>query len=114
VALVGDGGLAMTMAELETAVREHARVIVIVFDNERYGTIRMWQDRRGTGSDVGTELGPVDFAAIGRAMGTRGVRVESDAEFEPALRQALAETRSTVIQLALDRRWVSVDQPATA
>ena len=114
VALVGDGGLAMTMAELETAVRERARVIVIVFDNERYGTIRMWQDRRGTGSEIGTELGPVDFAAIGRAMGTRGVRVESDAEFEPALRQALAETRSTVIQLALDRRWVSVDQPATA
>jgi acetolactate synthase-1/2/3 large subunit len=114
VALVGDGGMAMTMAELETAVREHARVIVIVFDNERYGTIRMWQDRRGTGSEVGTELGPVDFAAIGRAMGARGVRVESDAEFEPALRQALAETRSTVIQLTLDRRWVSVDQPATA
>jgi acetolactate synthase I/II/III large subunit len=114
VALVGDGGLAMTMAELETAVREHARVIVMVFDNERYGTIRMWQDRRGTGSEIGTELGPVDFAAIGRAMGARGVRVESDAEFEPALRQALAETRSTVIQLALDRRWVSVDQPATA
>jgi acetolactate synthase-1/2/3 large subunit len=114
VALVGDGGLAMTMAELETAVREHARVIVVVFDNERYGTIRMWQDRRGTGSEVGTDLGPVDFAAIGRAMGARGVRVESDAEFEPALRQALAETRSTVIHLALDRRWVSVDQPATA
>ena len=41
VALVGDGGLAMTMAELETAVREGARVVVVVFDNERYGTIRM-------------------------------------------------------------------------
>ena len=45
VALVGDGGLAMTMAELETAVRVGARVIVVVFDNERYGTIRMWQER---------------------------------------------------------------------
>ncbi|MGK2851440.1 MAG: thiamine pyrophosphate-binding protein, partial [Candidatus Limnocylindrales bacterium] len=37
VALVGDGGLAMTMAELETAVREQAKVIVLAFDNERYG-----------------------------------------------------------------------------
>ena len=69
VALVGDGGLAMTMAELETAVREHARVIVVVLDNERYGTIRMWQDQRGTGQGVATELGPVDFAAIARACG---------------------------------------------
>lgn len=112
VALVGDGGLAMTMAELETAVRESARVVVIVFDNERYGTIRMVQDRRGTGEGIGTELGPVDFAAIARAVGARGARVERDDGFEPALRSALAADRPTVIQLALDRRWVSVDQPA--
>ena len=110
VALVGDGGMAMTMADLETAVREHARVIVLVFDNERYGTIRMWQERRGTGQGVATELGPVDFAAIGRAVGARGVHVERDAELEAALRQALVEDRPTVIQLAVDRRWVSVDE----
>lgn len=110
VALVGDGGLAMTMAELETAVREHARVVVVLFDNERYGTIRMWQEERGTGQGVATELGPMDFAAIARACGARGVRVETDAEFEPALRAALASDRPTVIQVALDRRWVSVDQ----
>ena len=104
VALVGDGGMAMTMAELETANREHARVIVLVFDNERFGTIRMWQDDRGTGEGVATELGAVDFASIGRAMGARGVRVERDVDVEPAIRQALVEERSTVIQLALDRR----------
>lgn len=112
VALVGDGGVAMTMAELETAVREQARVIVVVFDNERYGTIRMWQERRGTGQGIATELGSVDFAAIARALGARGVRVERDAEFEGVLRQALAEDRSTLIHLQLDRRWVSVDEVA--
>ncbi len=112
VALVGDGGLAMTMAELETAVRESARVVVIVFDNERYGTIRMAQDRRGSGEGIATELGPVDFTAIARAVGARGARVERDDAFEPALRAALAADRPTVIQLVLDRRWVSVDQPA--
>jgi acetolactate synthase-1/2/3 large subunit len=110
VALVGDGGLAMTMAELETAVRVGARPVVVVFDNERYGTIRMWQEGRGSGIGVGTELGPVDFAAIARACGARGVRVDKDNDFEAALRTALAADRLTVIQLALDRRWVSVDQ----
>jgi acetolactate synthase I/II/III large subunit len=109
VALVGDGGMAMTMAELETATREHARIIVLVFDNERYGTIRMWQDRRASGEGVATDLGPIDFAAVARGLGARGVRVERDAELEPALRQALAEERSTVVHLAVDRRWVSVD-----
>ena len=109
VALVGDGGLAMSMAELETAVRVGARVVVIAFDNERYGTIRMWQERRGTGVGVASELGPVDFAAIARACGARGVRVERDAEFEPALRAALVADRATVIQVALDRAWLSID-----
>jgi acetolactate synthase I/II/III large subunit len=114
VALAGDGGMAMTMAELETATREGARIIVLVFDNERYGTIRMWQARRGSGEGVATELGSVDFAAIARGLGARGVRVERDADVEPAIRQALAEERSTVIQLSLDRAWVSVDEPATS
>ena len=59
-------------------------------------------------------LGPVDFAAAARACGARGVRVESDAAFEGVLRTALAASGPTVIQLALDRGWVSVDEPATA
>jgi acetolactate synthase-1/2/3 large subunit len=111
VALVGDGGLGMTMAELETSIRTGARVVVLAFDNERYGTIRMWQERRGSGIGVGTDLGPIDFAAVARACGARGVRIDRDADFESALRGALATDRSTVIQLTLDPRWVSVDQP---
>jgi acetolactate synthase-1/2/3 large subunit len=113
VAVAGDGGFAMTMAELETAVREKARVIAIVFDNERYGTIRMHQDRRGGGEAgaIATDLGPIDFAAIARACGARGIRVETNAAFEQAVRQALANDRPTVIQVALDRGWVSPDAP---
>ena len=112
VAIAGDGGFAMTMAELETAVRESAKVIAIVFDNERYGTIRMHQDRRGgTGGAIATDLGPVDFAAIARACGARGIRVETDAAFDQAVRQAIANDRPTVIQVGLDRGWVSPDLP---
>ena len=113
VALVGDGGLGMTMAELETAVREGAHMVVIVFDNERYGMIRGYQDRQGSPTAPATDLGPVDFAAAARACGARGVRVETDAAFEAALRTALAAAGPTVIQLVVDRRWESVDRPAT-
>jgi acetolactate synthase I/II/III large subunit len=108
IALAGDGGLAMVMAELETAVREQIRLVVLVFDNERYGTIWMHQDARSAGHTA-SDLGPIDFAAVARACGARGVRVESDEAFEPALRQALGADRPTVIHLPLDRRWVHVD-----
>ncbi|MEI7745400.1 MAG: thiamine pyrophosphate-dependent enzyme, partial [Chloroflexota bacterium] len=112
VALVGDGGMGMTLAEVETAVREGAHVTAIVFDNERYGMIRGYQDRQGSPTAPGTDLGPVDFAAAARACGARGVRVDSDAAFEGALRTALAAAGPSVIQVTLDRRWVSVDEPA--
>ncbi len=112
VALAGDGGFAMTMVELETAVRERLRLVAIVFDNQRYGTIRADQARRGSGVGVATELGPIDFAAAAVALGARGVHVEDDAAFEPALGEALTGDRPTVIHLSLDRRWVSVDEVA--
>ena len=113
VAVVGDGGMGMTMAEIETAVREGAHIVVVVFDNERYGMIRDHQERQGSPTAPATDLGPVDFAAAARACGARGVRVDTDAAFEPALRTALAASGPTVIQLVMDRRWTSVDRPAT-
>ncbi|HEX7471546.1 MAG TPA: DUF952 domain-containing protein, partial [Candidatus Limnocylindrales bacterium] len=109
VGLTGDGGFGMTVAELETAVRERCRIVLIVFDNRRYGTIRMHQATRGTGVGVATELGPLDVATIAQGFGARGVRLESDAGFEDALRAALVADGPTVIHLPLDRRWVSVD-----
>ncbi len=109
VALLGDGGLGMTLAELETAVRVDAHVVAIVFDNESYGMIRGHQGLSGSPTLPGTNLGPLDFAAVARACGARGVRVDTDSAFEPALRTALAASGPTVIHLALDARWVSVD-----
>ena len=55
LALCGDGGLAMTMNELETAVRTGAKPVIVVFDNEKYGTIAMHQanEQRRTPSQPG-------------------------------------------------------------
>jgi len=109
VAVCGDGGLAMTMNELETAVRMKTTPVVIVFDNQRYGTIAMHQ--RNEGRDlVATELRPIDFAAVARACGAQGGRVTRDAEFEPALVDALKAGRPGLIHLEMDARWISPDK----
>jgi len=109
VAVCGDGGLGMTMNELETAVRVGARLIVLVFDNRRYGTIAMHQhnEQRQT---IATELGPIDFAAVARACGAQGGRVTRDVELEPALRDALTAKRPALVQLELDPRWITPDR----
>ena len=109
VALAGDGGFAMTMAELETAVRERAHVIALVFDNGRLGTIWRHQAERATGVGLGTRLGPIDFAAVAAAAGATGISVSSDDEFEPALRRAIETGRPALLHLALDPAWTIPD-----
>jgi acetolactate synthase-1/2/3 large subunit len=105
VALAGDGGFAMTMADLETAVRERAHVLAIVFDNGRYGAMWRRQQERGSDAGPGTRLGAVDFAAVAEGCGALGIPVQSDEEFEPALRRALEAGRPALLHLALDPRW---------
>jgi acetolactate synthase-1/2/3 large subunit len=114
VALAGDGGFGMTMAELETAVRERAHVLAVVFDNSRYGTIWRHQEDIGQAAGLGTRLGAVDFAAIAEACGALGIHVASDAEFEPALVRALEAGRPAVLHLALDARWTTPDAMSDA
>ena len=58
----------------------------------RYGTIAMHQANEQR-AEVATRLGPIDFAAVARACGAQGVRVADDADFEPALRDALGSNR---------------------
>ena len=113
VALAGDGGFAMTMADLETAVRERARVISLVFDNGRYGAIWRAQDARGPGGGLGTRLGAVDFAGIATACGALGLTVSTDEELEPALRQAIDAGRPALLHLMVDPRWTTAEAGLT-
>ncbi len=105
IAVCGDGGMAMTMNELETSVRSGATPVVLVFDNQRYGTIAMHQDNGGY-ANTATELGPIDFAAVARAGGAQGFRVTRNDEFEPTLRDALGSGATSVLHIDIDKRWV--------
>jgi acetolactate synthase-1/2/3 large subunit len=68
VCLVGDGGLGMTLAELETLARLALPVTVVVFDDAALTLIELKQ-RAGQGDGRAVRFDPVDFAAVARAMG---------------------------------------------
>ena len=110
VALAGDGGFAMLMAELETAVRAGADVTALIHDNQRYGTIRLDQERSFPGRVIATELGPLDFAAVAAACGARAWRVDRDVDVAPAIEAALADPGVTLVHLRTDPRRASVDR----
>jgi acetolactate synthase-1/2/3 large subunit len=106
VALTGDGGFATTMAEMETAVRERAHVLAVVFDNGRAG--RSFR-QAGPSSGASAGIGAMDFAAVAEACGALGISVRTDGEFEPALRRAMAAGRPALLHLTLDPRWTTPD-----
>jgi acetolactate synthase-1/2/3 large subunit len=109
VAVAGDGGFAMTVQELETAARYGIPVVALVLDNERHGTIQMHQEATFPGREVGTELGPIDFAAVAEGFGCLGLRVARSADFAPALEHALGAGRPVVIHALMDRARTGPD-----
>jgi acetolactate synthase-1/2/3 large subunit len=87
VAVCGDGGFGIAMNGLLTAIEERIPIVVVVFDNAMLGWVRHGQNDR----PIASEFARFDYAAIARAMGCRGIRVEQPADLPAALQQALAD-----------------------
>ncbi|MDB9915812.1 thiamine pyrophosphate-binding protein [Alphaproteobacteria bacterium] len=88
IALAGDGCFQMTENEFATAVQYKAAVIVLVIDNEMYGTIRMHQHKHYKGNYKHTGLVNPDFCQLGNAMGGKGYTVENTGNFYSVFEKA--------------------------
>jgi acetolactate synthase-1/2/3 large subunit len=97
ILLSGDGAIGFTIAELETAVRHHAPIVVIVADDQAWGIVASDQ-KRSLGEPIASLLGPVDYARVAQGFGARGVTVSQPDQMVPALREALASGQPTVIE----------------
>lgn len=102
IAFAGDGCFLMTGQELATAVQYGLNVIIIVVNNNMYGTIRMHQEREFPGRVHGTSLVNPDFAAFAKAFGAHGEIVESTEQFAPAFERALAAGKPALIEVRID------------
>jgi acetolactate synthase-1/2/3 large subunit len=110
VSLSGDGGLMMTIQELETAVRLKLPIIALVFNNNMYGSIRMHQEKAHPGRVIGSDLGNPDFVLLAQAFGAQGLRVSNDAAFAQTLQIALQSTGPVLIEIVCDPQRISVRQ----
>ena len=88
IALAGDGCFQMTENEFATAVQYNAAVIVLVIDNEMYGTIRMHQHKNYKGKYKHTGLVNPNFADLAKAMGGQGYTVKNTEDFYDIFVQA--------------------------
>src|SRR5262249_48082529 len=101
VAFSGDGGVLMALAELQTAARENLPIIVLVFDDQEIGLIRVKQEIKGI-TPYGVHLGHVDWEKLGQAFGADAIVVETEQQLSNALAAAVKSSGSTVIAARID------------
>ena len=100
----GDGSILMNIQELMTASASGLNVVNIVLNNNFLGMVRQWQSlfygQRFSSTDLSSQP---DFVKIVEGFGGVGFSVSTKAEFEDALKQALASKKVSVIEAKIDR-----------
>ena len=103
IAFTGDAGLEMTLGELATLRDLALPLVVVVFVDRSLSLIELKQ--RGMGvQNAGVDFQRTDFAALARVYGGNGVTVTGPGETGPAVTQALAADRFTIIAVEIPRR----------
>ena len=102
VCVAGDGDFLMNGQELATAAQYGADLLIILIDNGAYGTIRMHQERDYPSRISATSLANPDFAKLAEAYGGWAERVETTAQFAPALSRAVERKGIRLIHCITD------------
>ncbi|MDP9365845.1 MAG: biosynthetic-type acetolactate synthase large subunit [Chloroflexota bacterium] len=87
-AVVGDGGIQMSLNELATAAQEGLDINVAVINNGYLGMVRQWQDLFHEKNYSQVSITGPNLAKLAEAYGITGITVRKDAEIEPAVRRA--------------------------
>jgi pyruvate dehydrogenase (quinone) len=113
ISMSGDGGLGMLLGELLTVAMHQLPVKIVVFNNGALGMIKLEMMVDGL-PDYQTDNGNFDYAAIARAAGLEGVRVERSADVRDGLAEALAHPGPALIDLVTDPHALSMPPHITA
>ncbi len=102
ICFAGDGCFLMHGQEFATAVKHALPIMVLVINNNMYGTIRMHQERDYPARISATALANPDFSALARAYGGHGETVKTTAEFAPAFERARQSGLPSILELQID------------
>ncbi|MCC4233792.1 thiamine pyrophosphate-dependent enzyme [Sphingobium soli] len=102
ISLSGDGGIAMMLGDLLTAVQEQLPIKVAIFNNSALDFVEIEQKVEGL-LEAYTDLVNPDFARVAEAMGFWGRRVEQAEHLEDAVKDWLAAPGPALLDVVTDR-----------
>lgn len=101
VSVSGDGGFLFSGQELDVAVREHLRIVQLIWDDGYYDMVR-FQEMSKYGKDAGVALGHVDFVRYAESFGAQGVRVGDGTSLDDALDWAFTQEGPVIVDIPVD------------
>ncbi|MGW1778016.1 pyruvate dehydrogenase [Streptomyces sp. NPDC002143] len=113
VSMSGDGGFTMLMGDFLTLVQHDLPVKVILFNNSALGMVELEMLVAGLPSYGTTNKNP-DFAAVARACGAHGVRVEKPRQLVGALKDALRHKGPALVDVVTDPNALSIPPKISA
>lgn len=102
IAFIGDGSLGMSLAEIETAVREKTPVAIVVMNDMAYGNIKQEELHYFGQRYIGVDFTDVNYAGLACVMGAEGERVSQPGDVAPALERALSASRPYLVDVLID------------
>ncbi len=111
ICFAGDGDFLMNGQEMATAAQYGGKPIILVINNNLYGTIRMHQQSRHPGRVSGTELKNPDFSMYAKSFGAFAETVRRTEDFAPAFARALASDNMALLELQIDPESICYNMP---
>ena len=99
VSINGDGGFMYNVQELSTMVRHRLPMVAIVFNDNAYGNVRRIQRESFGGRLIASDLANPDFVKMAESFGVDGFRAHTPEALRSVLRQALANSRPSLIEV---------------
>lgn len=112
IAFCGDGGITMLLGDLITSVSYDLPVKLIVFNNSRLGMVKLEQEQGGL-PEFGTVLDNPNLAAVARACGLHGVRVEDPHELDAAVKELLAHDGPALLDVVTNPDEIAIPPKPT-
>lgn len=102
VCFIGDGGMAMLLAELATCVKYDLNIKIIVIKNNALGQIK-WEQMVFLGNpEYVCDLQPIDFPAVAAGFGVSGFAIDDPAECGDTLRAAFSTKGTVLVEATVD------------
>ena len=102
IALLGDGSAMYTIQGLWSAAQQRLPISFVILANRRYAALDQFAKVFAMNALPGTDIGGIDFAAMGQSMGVAARRIDSVQQIDEALAWSLASPEPTLLEFVID------------